>query len=675
MAETPSIEQPIPLDDIIKGNTPAPTDKPPRGGVTKTAPSISEPIPFDQVFAQFQKDNADKEKAAAPKPDKGIVERIGDNFRTAEISDSNKRLGDIQFTSQTPDKDSLVAPAIHGPDLNGDEKDDSYYFKTKDESGKEYYQQADKNKHVVFRDPDSGEYNIYNRDKDQDRGAISGRLIGLGHFVQEGFNAGAPTRLPSTVTSLTKGQEALNAANTIRETTGTRVPVPQNMVTESKVAPVLAHTAEAIPGGGAPFEQAAAGFEHGVEGATNRAAGINTSNAAPTAEAAGQTARGAIEDYAKPKDGVLAQRVSDAYDKVDALVSPEAKHDLANTRAVAQDLQTRYEATGQEGFNPTIQKVLGAATHPEGVTYQGLKDLRSQVGEMLEGGTKISETGVSDKELRGLYKGLTDDMRDLVGSQGGPRATQLWNRANNYAKLASQRREQLGKILGANRSDEGIFGSILTKAGSTNSADANTLALAKKSMPADEWNEIASAAVGRLGRTKGTGGDTFDVGKFVSDYSKLSDRGKSILFGDNQRLRKALDAINDLAQYNEPVRHPGPIAHLISAGAVLGHAGGAEGVVGKMGQVLHVLGAVTGVRVLGRMLSKPATAESVAKWMQSYKIMTLKPTKGSVTLFQRASQGLANNAAQEDRENIGAAASTGVDILKKLVTLVSPMGR
>lgn len=662
---TQSVAAPVSADDVFATR--------PRVYISRTDPKtqdIPKPVSADDVYSKFNQFKT--EAAATPRPeDRSFVQKIGENFRRGAISSENNRLGAMQLTSQQPDKNDYVDKAYTGAEINGDEKDSTFY--KQDEEGN--FAPVDHDKHLVFKDPDDEKFKIYNRDPSKNYSHLTGALVGMGQVVQEGFNAGAPTRLPSLAGTATRGQEALRAAGGVRDTTGVHVPVPQNMVTENAVSPIIAHTAEAIPGGGAPFEQAAAGLEHGVETAASRASTMNTGGVAHTAESAGESARGAIEDYAAPKTGILAQRVSKAYDAVDAHVPGDVPHDLKNTRAVAQDIQTRYEGTGQEGLSPTIKKVLGAVTDPKGITYQGVKDLRSEIGEMLESGTKISETGVSDKQLRGLYKGLSDDMRDLVAAQGGPEGSKLWNRANKLAAAASKRREELGKTLGTNRSDEGIFGAIMNKAGSANSADAKTLATAKKSMPADEWNEIASAVVGRLGKTRTTAGENFDVGKFVTDYSKLSDRGKSILFGDNQRLRKALDNISDLAKFNEPVRHPGPIAHLLGAGTVLSHAGGGEGVIGKLGGALHIAAAMLGVRKIGQMLSKPATAESVAKWMQGYKLATLKPTKGNVMLFSKASDLLANDASKEDRENIRTVASDAGGLAKKLVSAVSPFGK
>lgn len=616
--------------------------------------SVKGVVPFDKVSPINE-----PPAPAEPKPKVGMIEKIGRNFETGARSDNNKRYGDLQFTNQAPRKEDYVGDATW-------DEEDNIQIKGADGS----WSPTDRNQHIMFQDPEDGRHKIYKRDPTQDRSALTGRLVGLGHVVQEGFQA-APTRLPSTAGAATRGQQALSAADKVEEATGVGVAVPQNAVTESGIAQRAGAALQSVPGGaGAPFENAANRMEQGIEVAVAEARGAPVS-----AETAGSTARGAIENYAAPGEkGVLGRRVSKAYDKVDEFVDDTAPHALGNTLGTAENINQLYGATKQDGFAPSIKKVLGAVTDPDGVTYSGLKRLRSEIGELIETGAKTAETGMHEKDLKALYKSLTDDMRELVKTQGGERGLQLWERANNYAKLASERREKLGKILGTNRSDESIFGSILNKAGSANSADAATLALAKKSMPADEWAEVASAVVDKLGKRVTTAGTEFDSGKFIADYEKLSPRGKAILFGDNQRLRKALDSISDLAKFHPDARQPGQLSNLVGLGLAVGHTGSGEGVVGKIGGAMHILGGVLTGRVLSSMLSKPATAESVAKWMEGYKLATLKPTKGNVNLYNRATEALTNDAAQEDRENLVAAGKTIKDGAVGLAEKLSLIG-
>lgn len=616
----------------------------------KDVKPLPKAVSYEDVATNIEAEQKARVEAAKPKPAKASNSLIAEGM----IHDENKRLAGRYFTSQSPKKEDYIGDATF------DELDD-VHIKTA-EGGTT---PTNSREHLVFKDPEDGKYKVYKRKAENDYGPISGRLVGLGNVVQEGFNAGAPTRLASTAGIATRGQEAVRAADAVADTTGIHVPIPQNMVTDSGVASKLASGLQAIPGGAAPFEKGAAAMEHGIQRAVGEAAGMNTGGAVATAEKAGETARAGIDNYARPKDGIMARIVGNAYDKVDNFIAPNATHDLKNTRNVAQDLQTRFEATGNEGLNPTLKEVLGAVTKPEGLTYDGLKNLRSRVGEMLEGGSSIKDTGVSDKELKALYKGLTDDMRELVTTHGGTRGLQSWEKANNIARIASERREQLGKILGTGRSDEAIFGSLLNKASSKNTADAKSLVLAKKAMPADQWNEIAGAAINRMGRD--TNGN-FDPIKWGNQYGNLSERGKALLFGSNPRLRKALDNIAKLSKVEELPQEAGQLAQLAAMGATVNHASGG------FSNMLHILGGALSGRWLGSMLAKPATAESVAKWMETYKLATLKPTRGNVTLFQRASETLSNEASREDRKVMGDAAKTAGHYLGKLSSLVSPIG-
>jgi hypothetical protein len=64
------------------------------------------------------------------------------------------------------------------------------------------------------------------------------------------------------------------------------------------------------------------------------------------------------------------------------------------------------------------------------------------------------------------------------------------------------------------------------------------LSQARKALPPDEWGEVASAIVARLGRdVEGN----FSADRFLTGWGKLSGQGKAVLFGGD--VRKSLDDI------------------------------------------------------------------------------------------------------------------------------------
>jgi hypothetical protein len=180
------------------------------------------------------------------------------------------------------------------------------------------------------------------------------------------------------------------------------------------------------------------------------------------------------------------------------------------------------------------------------LTYEGVKTLRTNVGEMLKGG--ILPEGVSGSELKRIYGALSKDLESSVAAAGGPKASEAFNRANRYYSLASDRRESLAKIIGAdgNAPAETVFSRIEAMAGSGSRADISKLAQARKAMGSDDWNEMASTIVTRLGRdVEGN----FSPQRFVTAYNKISDAGKTLLFrgGDKGELAAHLDDIATVA--------------------------------------------------------------------------------------------------------------------------------
>lgn len=645
----PSIDKPVSADSLFQNNEPLRLTVHPKNNIEPTAPSVEKPVSADKIF-----DMNKPVEPTVPKYAAALPGRIGENFKEENINHENKYLGSIQKTS----------PYHHqyGDPLGEAQQDEADTVGYKDD--KDQLQPTDTSKHVVMRDPKSGKYMVYARSKETDENAESGigRLAG---FVQEGAatDMGRPRDL---IRSATKGQQALKAAHRVEQTTGETVPISRAAVTENPALNIAARTSSVLPGGSGPFANAAARTEHGIESAANSAASMNTGVAADAAHA-GEAAKSGLEEYVKPK-GVLAGRVSKAYDKLDPLIDNTKPHPVSNTMKAAQDIQSSYEATKQEGFAPSIKKVMGAVTDPHGVTYSGLKDLRTQVGELIDTGAKAAETGMHEIDLKYLYKSLTDDMKDLVQTHGGARGMQLWERANNYARLASDRRKVLGKILGAKtKSDEAVFGSLLKKAGSTVDANIKALNTARKSMPPDQWDEVASGVVSRLGRRVTNAGAEFDPGKFVRDYASLSSQGKNVLFGENVRLRKALDAISDVSHTWDDISRKshggGAIAHTIGTVAAVEHGG-----------LLHAVAIATGLNTLSRLLARPATAESVARWMQGYKVLTLKPTKANMVVFNQAAKALSDNVDHESRGSTSKAGSHIIDASKKLVEHLSPFG-
>jgi hypothetical protein len=144
------------------------------------------------------------------------------------------------------------------------------------------------------------------------------------------------------------------------------------------------------PGGG-PLQSAVQKAIGQGEQAVGDAAGI--AGGRSDAENAGYTFTKAITDYFKP---AVRQKLDEAYGRVESLVDKNATSPLSETQGAIADITSRRLASGKDDPGLAVGEVLGGATRPGGLTFQGIKDLRTGVGEMLDTGT--FPTGMSQRE-------------------------------------------------------------------------------------------------------------------------------------------------------------------------------------------------------------------------------------------------------------------------------------
>lgn len=603
------------------------------GGVTVSVPKHADGIGLDQLNDDFKQLDAKKPSV----PTAGTASRLDTDFE-------NQMLASSQFV--TPDVKS------HKPNYVGDaQENDAGEIGYKDEKGN--FQPTDSNKHVILKDPDDGNYKIFNRTDDTSAGPITGRLLGLGRFLGQGFATGAPETAASV-------PDVAGAA--IRQ--GVQLP-------KAVGTPGAASFVSKVPLANIPLTRSAGTAIDQIGTAADRAATIPT-GATIAPEQAGETARAAINAYAAPKTGALADRVNQAYDNVkSSFTDPNVTHEPGNAKAYAAQLTQKYANAGMSPPKTLNSDIMGAINKPGGLDYDSMKLVRQKVGEMIENPGLLAE-GTSPSELKGLYGSLSEDLKDVVskagggiGTPGGDKALSVFNRANTYNRLVNQRRETLQRVLGPDsRSDEGLFGTIMKMAGSTNSADAKTLATARKAVGEAGWQDVAGAAVNQLGRqvTKANPTGEFTPSNFARDYNKLSEAGKNTLFGSPgyTELRKALDDINLLSTETggklEKLAHPAGLAH-----TGLGWFGVYEAINamkdavfgGSMLEAGGVGASLVGAAGISKWLSTPLKARNAARWLGAYQRYKNSPGNPAALAGLNNATQTFKDAAQDRQETDG----------------------
>jgi hypothetical protein len=256
---------------------------------------------------------------------------------------------------------------------------------------------------------------------------------------------------------------------------------------------------------------------------------------------------------------------------------------------------------------------------------------------------------MSGGDLKRIYGALTDDLRSSVLVGGSPKAVAEFDRANRYYKLVSDRRESLAKIVGESGDvpAEKVFDKLRAMATSSGRADHAKLAQARKVIGAEDWNDFASGVVARLGRdVEGK----FSPDRFLTDYGKLSEAGKTLLFksGGKGDLAQHLDDIARVSsRFKELQKFANPSG---SAQAILG---GGIGVGlspllhGDVVTPLKTIGTVVGARTLAYALSRPATASSVAKLVRAQHSLATSPSPARIANYATASRNLLSTLGEK----------------------------
>lgn len=502
---------------------------------------------------------------------------------------------------------------------------------------------------VILRDPADGRVKVYARTDDTNEGALSG----VARVASQGLASGAPTAraMAPAVKAASEGQKVAQAAERLG------VDVPKAVATDSMATQRLAATVRNVPLAGDPLVK---GAERTVQQLGNKATEVARGYGSGSVYDAGDTARGAINQYIT---GTTKQRASNLYDAVDNLVDNSKTVPLSTTRGVAAEIMTRRGNAALGPDSGAVGTVMEAISRPQGLNYSGIKDLRTAVGEMLQGG--ILPANISQGELKQIYSALSDDLKVAVRVSGGEKAKSAFDRANTYYNLVSQRREALAKIVGkdGNAPAEQVFERILAMAGSTSRADAAKLAQARKAIGSDDWNEFVSGVVSRMGRDPAFAGperlaaENFSPQRFSTAYGKLSDAGRSMLFNSGGNPAYAQN-LKDIAAISGRFKELQKFSNPSGTGQVaMGGGLGAWFVADPLTATSTVLGA----RATAAMLARPATASSFARWSKTYEQLAKTPNTPKIAAFELATKNLITNL-----KDVGVTNVTPADFLKAI---------
>ncbi len=421
------------------------------------------------------------------------------------------------------------------------------------------------------------------------------------------------------------------------------IDLPRFMADESRLTQGMAAGLKNIPGGGDVLHAAGEKTLQSIGGAKQA---VTEALGTGSTVASGDEAKSALKSWIK--EGSSAQSKAN-YDLVDGLVNPDVATPLASTQKAVSDIVARRQNARIPGDSAAVKIVQDAAGDANGLTYQGIKDLRSYLGEMTP--QEMAAAGLSGKEVRQLYGALTDDLRLSVQKSGGNDALIAFDKANAAHRVIEGKREQLVKIIGkdADAAPEAVIARLASMAGQKSAANIGRLKLAREAMGPEAWNEVSSAVLNKMG--SGRLGE-FSVEVFNTAYQALSKDAKTLLFAKPE-TRQALDDIFTLTSGLEKklkmYTNPSGTAKLNSATQL---------VMDFIHAPLRAVATLVGAPRLARVLAEPISAKSTAEWVKAYREAVANPSGRTSRQFSAASARLADLLVKQYSVNPNVAAPT-----------------
>jgi hypothetical protein len=277
------------------------------------------------------------------------------------------------------------------------------------------------------------------------------------------------------------------------------------------------------------------------------------------AEGAGEAAQKGARTFIEQS----GKRGGDLFDKALAPIAPQTPvvvdETIAATRQTLRTLSQTPEIAALMQ-NPTLKKFGEALASDAGGTgsipLEAARRLRTAVGEALRNPSLTDDIKTAD--LKRVYAALSGDIERSVevASKTGaapPKALTDLKRANAYWKARQDRIDNvLSVVLGKDGGKGGqpAYESLL-RLGKKEGGDPAKLSRLLRSLPDEEAATVRATVIKKLGEasagTQDAAGTVFSPGQFVTQWNKMSPRAKSVLFGENQALRKSLDDLATVA--------------------------------------------------------------------------------------------------------------------------------
>lgn len=199
-----------------------------------------------------------------------------------------------------------------------------------------------------------------------------------------------------------------------------------------------------------------------------------------------------------------------------------------------ETIPAKTSAILDQSGRPTVTSPAQTVQRGGVLSIPELKELKTKVGSLLENAVP-GETSIPRGQVKQLYGAVKADLMAAAAAKG-PQAAQALVKADANFSLRMGVLDRLAPML-AKDAPEAVWTAINQAAGA-GKGDVGLLRTAKRIMAPDDWKNVGAAMIRRLGAPmpgvpRAPGQPEFSVGGFSTNWRKMSDKAKDVIFGDD----------------------------------------------------------------------------------------------------------------------------------------------
>lgn len=324
-----------------------------------------------------------------------------------------------------------------------------------------------------------------------------------------------------------------------------------------------------------------------------------------------------FDDRAKELTNSMAEKIG--FDNVSPATNLTAVRD--RFKSLMEESPSTYGYL--KGPLGEISGFLDEAVEKGGMPIGLINRKRSVIGEDLKSPQQSGYTKNQAKAYREIYGAAAQDIEEAA-ALAGPEARQALELQKRYIRQPKSApvgtKKPLVKELESLASDTGM--QAYNKMMNAAKAGPQTLQRMRKSMDMDTWNDFRATVLDDMGKAnpgaQGADGDAFSVNTFLTNWNKLPESSRDMLFG-GKRYGASAKSLDKLAKITESLKDTDKLRNYSNTGAFnmwyTMLTGGAAVPSAVSGDMASAVGTMAGMFGLPYLSAKTLTSPAVVRFL------------------------------------------------------------